>query len=70
MAFFFLFYVMPAQMFCCVRALLYVYIIIYSIYNTYKKGGEMQQRDAAGQYSVITQRKDTVKIMWRIDVDG
>lgn len=47
MAFFFLFYVMPAQVFGCVRALLYLYVIIYSIYNTYKKG----QDDTVERYS-------------------
>lgn len=47
MAFFFLFYVMPAQVFGCVRALLYLYVTIYSIYNTYKKG----QDDTVERYS-------------------
>lgn len=47
MAFFFLFYVMQAQVFGCARALLYSYVIIYSIYNTYKKG----QDDTVERYS-------------------
>lgn len=47
MAFFFLFYVMQLKCLANARALLYLYVIIYSIYNTYKKG----QDDTVERYS-------------------
>lgn len=71
MAFFFLFYVMPAQVFGCARALLYLYVIIYSIYNTYKKGQDdtmeiMRRRDTKYDRDCEELSFVSLRFLWRL----